>query len=461
MSPITGMGEINRNGVDAAIALLLALSRHASAVRSSELASEAGLPRSSFHRIAQALAAGGLVTLSRGSIAPGPLADRLALTRAAGLATRAEPSRTPQSQTSRRTAPAREPIALAAPLPRRHNGRYRIGFSNASMGNAWRVALVHAIERATARFGDSIGRLVVRHAGDDAAKQVADLNALIDEGVDGLIVSVEDPALAAEPLRRAYQNGIPVVLVDRGVADGVPHQSFVWADDEAIGRIHALWLCERLGGEGAILMLPGRRGALPAQRRLAAAKAVIAQYSGIEILRIAWTDWHREPARAVVAEAIAAHGRRIAGVWCDSGLQGVGSLEAFIAAGRKPGDIPPHTGGDLNLAYKLAIRHRVPLAAMDYPPAMGAVAVETLHATLRGDWVPRSVQVASEVILTRGHTTRSVKPTLLAEAHVRWDLPDDLVLASGLGPAYNPRSFRIHYPGNRYNRSAARTGEAV
>jgi ribose transport system substrate-binding protein len=40
---------------------------------------------------------------------------------------------------------------------------------------------------------------------------------------------------------------------------------------------------------------------------------------------------------------------------------------------------------------------------------------------------------------------------------VRWDLPDDLVRASGLGPSYNPRSFRIHYPGNIYNRSAAET----
>ena len=73
-------------------------------------------------------------------------------------------------------------------------------------------------------------------------------------------------------------------------------------------------------------------------------------------------------------------------------------MQAFSDAHYRAGEIPPHTGGDLNLAYKLAIRHRVPLAAMDYPPAMGAVAVETLHATLRGDWVPRSVQVASEVI---------------------------------------------------------------
>ena len=61
------------------------------------------------------------------------------------------------------------------------------------------------------------------------------------------------------------------------------------------------------------------------------------------MLGIEWTEWRRDIARTVVAGAIARHGARIAGVWCDSGLQGVGSLEAFLAAGRRPGEIPPWT----------------------------------------------------------------------------------------------------------------------
>ncbi len=32
---------------------------------------------------------------------------------------------------------------------------------------------------------------------------------------------------------------------------------------------------------------------------------------------------------------------------------------------------------------------------------------------------------------------------------MRWDLPDDLILASGLGASYDPRSYRVHYKGNR------------
>ncbi len=69
--------------------------------------------------------------------------------------------------------------------------------------------------------------------------------------------------------------------------------------------------------------------------------------------------------------------------------------------------------------------------------------------------VPSRVDVPLEIILTRSGATPSVVPHLGVEDHVRWDLPDDLVLASGLGQAYSPRAFRIHYRGNVYNRSAA------
>jgi hypothetical protein len=60
------------------------------------------------------------------------------------------------------------------------------------------------------------------------------------------------------------------------------------------------------------------------------------------------------------------------------------------------------------------------------------------------------------VAITKGAATRSLKPDCWVEDRVRWDLPDDLVFHAGLGEGYNPRAFRVHYPGNSYNRSAAR-----
>jgi ABC-type sugar transport system substrate-binding protein len=221
-----------------------------------------------------------------------------------------------------------------------------------------------------------------------------------------------------------------------------------------IGDITARWLAERLRGRGSLLLLPGLIDADPAHRRLEGAQAVFARYPGLRILDICWTGWQPERGREIVAAKLAEGGEPIDGVWCDSGLQAVGSLRAYLAAGHG-GAIPPHTGGDLNLAYKLAIRHGVPQAAVNYPPAMGLRSVEVLLEVLRGRSVPRWVEVPTEIVVTRGDATRSVRPDLWSDEHVRWDLPDDLILASGLGPSYDPRSFRVHYKGNRYNRSAA------
>lgn len=440
------MGAKRRNGVEAAIALLGALADGGSA-RPGALALRLGLSRASLHRITGDLAAEGLVTRSRGRLSLGPVVAGFLAGHAARLS--AEPSM------AGRITPAVAPLRLTAPLAiQRRNRRLRIGFSNAGMDNLWRVALVHSVEHAAAELAAEIDWFAVQQADGDAGQQATDIAELLEAGVDGLLVSAVD-AVATAPAVAAAMKRVPVVMVDRPVAADVSVSAVVTGDDHALGTTTALWLAETLKGTGGILMLPGRQDAEPARRRLAAAETVFASFVGTDVLATAWTDWRRDRAFDRVAAAIRRWRGEIAGVWCDSGLQGAGSLQAFLAAGYRPGEIPPHTGGDLNLAYKLALRQRVRLAGVDYPPQMGARAMQLLHDLLRGRWVPQEVTVASGVTITRGHATRSVRPDQWADKHVRWDLPDDLVLGAGLGAAYDPRRFRIHYPGNRYNRSAA------
>ncbi len=454
------MGEERGNGVDGAIGLLLALTASGGSARTGALIAATGLPRASLFRMAKTLAAEGVLELTRGRITLGPAA-RAIIGVHAGQVAREDEARQQRMPTLLR-APhgvadsARGPIALSRPSVRRGNKRFRIGFANASLDNPWRVALMHAVEHGTSALGNRVERVDIRTANYDAARQAEDIAALAKSGIDGLLVSAVSSPDVDAAVAEAYRGGLPVVLVDRGVSPGVPHTSFVTTSDFVIGSTTALWLAETLKGEGNVLMLPGHPEAEPAQRRLAAAETMFRSFPGIRNLGVRWTFWHPEVTRGIIEDALARWGDGISGVWCDSGQQGLGSLKTFVTAGKKPGEIPPHTGGDQNLAYKLAIRNRVKLAAIDYPPAMGTKAVEVLYAAMCGNWVPRDVDMPSEVIITKGHSTRSVRADVLAEDHVRWDLPDDLILSTGLGPAYNPRSFRIHYPGNRYNRSAGK-----
>jgi ABC-type sugar transport system substrate-binding protein len=116
------------------------------------------------------------------------------------------------------------------------------------------------------------------------------------------------------------------------------------------------------------------------------------------------------------------------GVWCDSGLQGVGSLQRFADGG---GAIPAHTGGDLNGMYKLCLHNRVPMAALDYPASMGARALELALDVLGGSTVPQRVEEPVRIVLPRGCETQSVRADIWAERHVAWDLGNETILSQG------------------------------
>ncbi len=54
-------------------------------------------------------------------------------------------------------------------------GPYVIGFSNAGLGDSWRVVMQHSVMKAAAEHKDKIKQLIVTDAGHDDAKQVADI----------------------------------------------------------------------------------------------------------------------------------------------------------------------------------------------------------------------------------------------------------------------------------------------
>ena len=78
----------------------------------------------------------------------------------------------------------REHIEVQAKKP-----PYVIGFSNASISNPWRVALLHSIEAEVAKHKDVFSKLIITDANDDPTKQIADIQDLVQRNVDVLLVS--------------------------------------------------------------------------------------------------------------------------------------------------------------------------------------------------------------------------------------------------------------------------------
>lgn len=322
---------------------------------------------------------------------------------------------------------------------------YVIGFSNASVDNTWRLAQLHSIEAAAARHKDVIKQLIITDANNNPSKQVSDIEDLLQRGVDILLVSASKSDALDPVVTRAMKNGTPVIMVDRRVTSD-NFVSFVTASDQVTGRLFAQWLVETLKGKGNIIMLPGQAGASPAELRIAAAKSIFAQYPGIKILDMQYTDWNPAKAKSIVSAMIQKYGDQINGIWNDSGVQGGGSIEAFVAAGYKPGTIPPATCADLNGCLRIAVENKVPVLNFDYPPAMGGAAVDLALQVLAGAAVPKLYFVNSDVIVSKGYETPSIHADRWVEDYVRPDKPMDLILSSGLGPDYDPKTFSADYP---------------
>lgn len=393
------------------------------------LAETLGVPRSTLYAVARELVdRGWLVQPRRGFVALGR--------RWLDLAFRAPP----EVPLPRRGAPeppaARsflwnpevaglvETPSFAKPPP------WRIGFSNASRSNPWRRGLLGAIERRVAAAAD-IAAFEVAHADDDIAAQARDIARLAASGIDALMVSPVAAHGLEDALEAVRRRGLPVVMVDRTVADPDAYHVVVAGPDAAMGRVTAQWLVETIGGTGEIVLLAGVHEASPAMRRLAAASEVFALAPGIRILDAVHTDWTPEGGYRVMRRLLdEGRARHVAGVWCDSGLQGAGSMRAFVEAGA--GRVPPHTGGDLNEAYQLAVRHAVPLAAIDYPVSIGSRAVEVCMEILSGRTVPRRVEIHAPVVVSRGHDTASVRGDVAVEDHVAWARPASDVLGDTL-----------------------------
>ena len=160
---------------------------------------------------------------------------------------------------------------------------YTIGFSNAGLGDSWRVVGLHSLEKAAHDHADVVKKLLITDAGHDDAKQIADIQDLVSRGVDLLIVSANTSQALDPAVSQATQRGIPVVMVDRRV-DSDNFVTFVTASDAMMGRLFAQWIVEKLHGKGNVIILGGQAGSSPNENRVKPAMQVFGAYPGIKIL---------------------------------------------------------------------------------------------------------------------------------------------------------------------------------
>ena len=198
---------------------------------------------------------------------------------------------------------------------------YVIGFSNAGLGDSWRVVMQHSLMKAASEHADVIKQIIITNGNMDDAKQAADIQDLISRGVDLLIVSANTQKALDPVVTRAMKQGIPVVMVDRRISSD-NFVSFVTGSDAMMGRVWAQWIVEKLHGKGNVIMLAGQAGSSVSADRETAAKQVFSQYPGIKVLDTVYSDWSpvkaKQQMQAMIAKYGHTHQRRLVRAWIAS-----------------------------------------------------------------------------------------------------------------------------------------------
>lgn len=97
--------------------------------------------------------------------------------------------------------------------------------------------------------------------------QVNMVDNAVNRGVVGIVLAASDPVALVPAVRKAYESGIPVVLIDSGLnSDGKYYQSFLATDNRAAGKLAAEKLLAKVKG-GKVVVMSFTQGAASAIER--------------------------------------------------------------------------------------------------------------------------------------------------------------------------------------------------
>ncbi|MEI7643805.1 MAG: substrate-binding domain-containing protein [Chloroflexales bacterium] len=170
--------------------------------------------------------------------------------------------------------------------------KFRIGMSQANNAEPWRAAMNAQIAAAAATRPEL--EVTFTDAQQNNAQQVADVEQFMSSGVDLLIISPNEATPLTNVVAKAYDKGIPVIVLDRKV-NGEKYTMWIGADNRLIGRkageYVATWCKAQMRVPCGVIELRGLEGSTPALERGDGFREGIAANANVKIIANQNADW--------------------------------------------------------------------------------------------------------------------------------------------------------------------------
>lgn len=214
------------------------------------------------------------------------------------------------------------------------SGNVKVGYACVDMNNTFQTYLVNAAKAKGKELGVDV---VVTDAQNDVVKQQDQVKALIQQGVNALVVVPGDTS-AMEPITLAAQQaGIPLVYCnvnpfadESEIPDNV---HYIGSREIEGGKMQAEIITKNLkGGKVAILM--GGLTYEASYARTDGNKEIFKATPGFEVIAEETAEWQRDKAIDVTNNWLSAFGKDLTVICANNDEMALGAIEALKAAGR-------------------------------------------------------------------------------------------------------------------------------
>ncbi|MCY0148580.1 sugar ABC transporter substrate-binding protein [Hoeflea sp. G2-23] len=183
---------------------------------------------------------------------------------------------------------------------------------------------------------------VVLDAGGDVARQIAQIEDLIQQKVDAIIIWPTNGEAVIPAVRKAHKAGIPVIVTNSNIAEAGFEfvKSFSGPDNITQGSRSAEIMCDKFKDMGIdktaqVVQISGQPGYTTAIERQKGFDDRLPEVCpDVTVVETQPGDWNREKSQKVM-EAFLVKYDKIDGVYAGDDNMGVGALNAAKAAGRE------------------------------------------------------------------------------------------------------------------------------
>ena len=245
------------------------------------------------------------------------------------------------------------------------------------------------VYRETIENTDGVEAIILDAKGE-VAKQISQIETLIQKGVDAMTVWPVNRKAVVPAIKKAYDAGIPVVIVNSLIDESGYEYAVGFAGPNTYteGENAAKGMIKALDGEGDVVELMGLPGYVTAINRSNGFQDYIKDNApGITILATEPTDWNRAKATRVMENLIVKYGDQIDGVYVADDNVGIGGLNALKEAGMA-GDVVMTSACMFGEGYDAMEEGYIMGSVYQSPAEDARKAVETAIKAAKGEEVP-------------------------------------------------------------------------